>query len=191
MGNFRALEMKSLAWVYGVLVFVCLLADLIYRGNPLAAWTQSHLPSFLFVVIGISLILLNIVASWLMVHFFRWGVELESILRQILTPLSFLQILLLASISGLVEEWFFRGILQNHFGIIMSSLLFGLAHLLPTPRVWIWSLWCFVVGIIFGVIYKASGSLLLVAMIHAGINAIQLMKLNWSPEEKHHLPSGF
>lgn len=191
MKSYRAVEMKSVILVYGVLVAVSALADVSIYKSPIGSWSQSKPPSWLMILAGLVFVAAYFSISAFIFHFVKVGTELEKVFRQILTPLSYVHIVIFALLSGFIEEWFFRGILLQHFGIVLSSLFFALGHFLPVPRLWIWSLWCFGMGVILALFYKASGSLVLVGGIHALINAVILLRLNRDAHETPALPSGF
>lgn len=178
MRNEKQIESASLAWVYGGLGIICMVWDWISNGSPFYAWSTSKTPSLLFIFLAIGFVALYVVSSVLVSRTFAWARELEGIFKQLLTPISYLQVALLALVSGFVEEWFFRGILLNHFGLFISAILFGLAHLLPFDRLWIWSAWTMAAGLLLGLIYQASGSLLLVSLIHASINGLLILFIN-------------
>jgi membrane protease YdiL (CAAX protease family) len=174
----RSLEGRSLLIVYAVLILLAWALDFWWRGDGLMAWKgDSQVNPFWWGVaalfVGIYWALVTTASRWSI-----WFTDLEKVFRQILTPLSYLQILFLALLSGFVEEWFFRGVLQPQFGIIVSSFVFGLCHLLPAPRIWIWSFFAFLAGIILGILYDQTQSLVFVASLHALINAGVLWWLN-------------
>lgn len=95
------------------------------------------------------------------------------------------KILYYAFIVGLGEELFFRGYLQSAFnrffgkdfkignvrigwGLLISSLLFGLTHaLVTTPPTWPWALFTFVFGLTLGFVREKDGSILGPALLHA------------------------
>ena len=87
---------------------------------------------------------------------------------------------------GFAEEFFFRGYLQGVLnrafgkpyqvmgiaigpGLILASLLFGLAHVLTPsePFLWPWAIWTFMAGLCFGIIREKGGGFLASAMVHA------------------------
>ncbi len=181
----RALETPSLLSTYGVLLIVSLAADFYYRGSPFKSWNSTNAVSANYWIAAAGFVVLCAVFYSIGTLVFSWAVELQKIFAQILTPISYLQALLLSFIAGFIEEWFFRGILLHHFGLILSSIIFGLAHLIPVPRLWPWGVIQIVVGIAFGLLYESSGSLLLVATTHSAINAISLLKLNHDIERAH------
>lgn len=150
------------------------------------SWSASHSPTEPQIISGACFVLAYVLLTSPLTRFFRWATELEKFFRQILTPISYLQILILAIVSGLIEEWFFRGVLLNHFGLVFSSLIFGLSHLILMPSVWIWSLMTTLIGYGLGLFYMNSHSLGLVAMMHAAINGAILWRLN---RIAHHRPA--
>lgn len=178
--------MKSLLLVYGALVLFSMMGDLFLHKNPFWAWKDSQPPSVGYIFIGASFVVLYVAFSSACTRIFKWGMEIEKIFRQVLTPLSYFQILVLSLLSGFVEEWFFRGLLTQAFGVIVSSMFFGLAHFIPAPFLWVWSVASFMVGLVFGLLYSHSHSLVLVALMHAGINFLLLLKVN---REAHRAPS--
>jgi membrane protease YdiL (CAAX protease family) len=142
------------------------------------SWHRFSWPSLWGLVMAVLLVTLYSVVSQVITKLFAWAQELEKVLQQLLTPLSYFQIILISLLSGFMEEWFFRGVLFTHFGLIISSLIFGLCHLIPAPRIWLWSVWTFFIGIGFCFILEMSESLLLCALIHSGINAVGMILLN-------------
>jgi membrane protease YdiL (CAAX protease family) len=174
----RALEIRSLGVVYGSLILVSCVADFFSHRQLLWSWTHSDLTHPRYIVFGIFFAFFYVTVALVSARLFRWGAELEKIFSQVLTPLSYFQIIQLAILSGLVEEWFFRGILLNHFGVMISSITFGLAHFLPGRAIWRWSFISFFAGLILGALYYYSGSLWLVAVVHMTINGVLLFKLN-------------
>ncbi|MCA9751497.1 MAG: CPBP family intramembrane metalloprotease [Gemmatimonadetes bacterium] len=93
--------------------------------------------------------------------------------------------------AGFGEEFFYRGFLQRHlaarlpFGaaLVLSSLLFGVRHgaqlalLRPFPTIAAleWSLVAFLLGLVFGVIYRRTGSLFVPIVLHTLFNAIPIV----------------
>lgn len=89
--------------------------------------------------------------------------------------------------APLVEELFFRGLLQSRlvgrlgvvFGIAVSSLLFGAAHLIawdgPLSLVYAWAIACG--GLVLGATYHYSRRLGAAIVAHALFNAVALVAL--------------
>jgi membrane protease YdiL (CAAX protease family) len=185
----RALEIPSMFWVYGTLISVAMIFDYLTYHHPFGSWKVSHLPSFSMQIGGAIFVVVYIVLTSLATRIFKWANELEKVFRQILSPFSDLQIILLALLSGFAEEWFFRGVVLSHLGLMISSILFGLCHLIPAPRLWAWSVIGFLMGIVLGWTFQHTQSLWLVAGIHTGINGILLWKLNRSGHQRPALSS--
>src|SRR5919112_531710 len=84
-------------------------------------------------------------------------------------------LVLLSIFSGVGEEAFFRGAVLQEFGLVISSLLFGLAHIGPDRRYLAWTLSAVLMGFVFGAIFEVSGGLLAPVVAHAGHNAATLL----------------
>ena len=77
--------------------------------------------------------------------------------------------------SGVGEEAFFRGAVQQEFGLVVASLLFGLAHIGPDRRYLVWTAWAVLAGFVFGALYEVSGGLLAPILAHSSHNAATLL----------------
>ena len=96
--------------------------------------------------------------------------ELASLVRGLSTG----RVLLLAAISGVAEEAFFRGALQPRVGWLAASLLFGLAHFHPRRELRVWAPAAALAGLGFGALFEASGDLVAPALAHAVVNGLNL-----------------
>ncbi|GLV47229.1 CAAX amino protease [Thermus sp. LT1-2-5] len=86
-------------------------------------------------------------------------------------------LLLLAFLSGIAEEIFFRGLLQSLLmawlgpgGLFLQALLFALLHPAP-PRAFAYPLYTFVAGLLLGWAYLHTGSLFPGILAHVLHNA--------------------
>jgi membrane protease YdiL (CAAX protease family) len=77
--------------------------------------------------------------------------------------------------SGVGEEAFFRGAVQQEFGLVVASLLFGLAHVGPDRRYLLWTAWAVLAGFVFGTLYEVTGGLLAPILAHTSHNAATLL----------------
>lgn len=127
---------------------------------------------------GMGLALLLVLFSLFANRNFSWARQLDLEFQKVLTPLSIGKILLLGLTSGLAEETFFRGALQNSVGLILSSLLFGVAHLVPKRELLPWALYAVVVGFIFACLVEIRHCLLPVILAHTVMNIIMIGLLN-------------
>jgi membrane protease YdiL (CAAX protease family) len=82
---------------------------------------------------------------------------------------------LVALFSGVGEETFFRGVIQQEFGLVIASLVFGLVHVGPDRRYLLWTAWAVLAGFLFGVLYEATAGLLAPILAHSGHNAATLL----------------
>jgi uncharacterized protein len=84
-------------------------------------------------------------------------------------------LILVSLFSGIGEEVFFRGAVQQEFGLLVASVLFGVVHIGPDRRYLVWTAWAVVAGVIFGVLYSYTGGLLAPILAHAAHNAATLL----------------
>jgi membrane protease YdiL (CAAX protease family) len=84
-------------------------------------------------------------------------------------------LVLVSIFSGVGEETFFRGAVQQEFGIVVASLLFGLMHVGPDRRYLLWTLWAVLAGFLFGGLYDLTGGLLAPILAHTAHNAATLL----------------
>ncbi|WP_175991170.1 CPBP family intramembrane glutamic endopeptidase [Bacillus sp. Marseille-Q1617] len=75
------------------------------------------------------------------------------------------EIALLAIVIAVSEEILFRGVLQFHLGLILSSIIFAVIHFRY------WAHWFLIMNIVvlsflIGVIYELTGNLLVTIMMH-------------------------
>lgn len=81
---------------------------------------------------------------------------------------------LLAIVSALGEELFFRAVVQPLWGVLPASLLFGLAHVPFERALWPWPLVAAGAGLAFGGLYEATGAVLAPVVAHLVVNALNL-----------------
>jgi uncharacterized protein len=93
-------------------------------------------------------------------------------------------ILVVALMSGICEELFFRGVLFTEFGIVVSSVIFGLLHT-PGKKVWPLGLWTAFIGMIMALLYKATGNLFVPMVAHTFNNLVAISYVRYlAPEVK-------
>ncbi len=86
------------------------------------------------------------------------------------------QALLLAVASGIAEEVLFRGALQNALfggaiGMVLQALIFAAFHPVPDRRAWVYPVFVFFSGLLFGASYLITGSLIPGILVHYINNA--------------------
>lgn len=86
------------------------------------------------------------------------------------------QALILAMASGLGEEVLFRGAFQNALfggwvGVILQALIFAALHPTPDRKAWVYPVYVFCAGLLFGATYLLTGSLVAGILAHYINNA--------------------
>jgi membrane protease YdiL (CAAX protease family) len=119
-----------------------------------------------------------IALSRLWVGYTDMGRVLAQRLAGILGPLTGANVVVLALASGLGEEAFFRGALQPQVGLVIASLLFGLAHLVPRRELAPWAGFAFLAGVLLGALFDYTGNLLAPAVAHILVNGVNLYWLS-------------
>jgi membrane protease YdiL (CAAX protease family) len=108
----------------------------------------------------------------------RAGADLARALGRLLGRLSLGECVLLAALSGVAEEAFFRGVLQPRIGLVAAALVFGLAHFVPRRELAPWAVFAVGAGLLLGVLFESTGNLAAPAVAHASINAVNLRLLS-------------
>jgi len=123
---------------------------------------------------GIATAAIVVVSTRFAVGRYAWAQRLHTELRPVAQDLTIGQILLLAGLSSLGEEILFRGLMTPALGVIVSSVLFGVLHQVRGPSRWVWMVWATAVGLVLGLIFVATGSLVGPLVAHAVVNAVNL-----------------
>lgn len=123
---------------------------------------------------GIALAVATTRATRLFVRRWGWARALHSDLRPAIRGAGDGTILVLGVASALGEELFFRGLLTTTVGLVASSLAFGLLHQMRGRAGWVWAGWATLMGLLFGALFLATGSLLGALVAHAAINVTNL-----------------
>ncbi len=131
---------------------------------------------------GVLVGLLVVVLTRVSVVRFSWARQLHRDLRPVARGLSPIGLMVLAVLSSLGEELLFRGALQPLTGVWVQALIFGVVHYVPGPSRWVWAGWAAAIGLILGLVFAATGSLVGPLLAHALINGVNLRFL------KHHDP---
>lgn len=110
-------------------------------------------------------------------------------LEMVLSPLVLPDLLWLGLLPGLSEELLFRGVMLpaiglNWFGVLISSLCFGVLHFSGWQQ-WPYIVWATFIGGVLGVSALYTGNLLVPITAHATTNLVSslLWKLSYSTQE--------
>jgi uncharacterized protein len=127
---------------------------------------------------AVALVALLLGAAWMLektLPSFRYA---SSLLEQALSrfhitlPFAFV----LAALSSLAEEIFFRGVLLPLIGVWGQAIVFGLLHPMPR-RAWIYMVFTCVAGLCFGYATLWTGSLIPAILAHFVINLQGFLEL--------------
>jgi uncharacterized protein len=128
-------------------------------------------------LLGLSLAVVLVASTRIAVRRWRWARKLHADLRPVARNLSSPTVILIAVLSSLGEELFFRGLMTPLVGVTAQAALFGLAHQVKGPSRWVWIGWASVVGLLLGAMFALTGSLLGPIAAHAVVNGYNLMFL--------------
>lgn len=144
-------------------------------------WVQTPDPlrdSVAFGVVYLGLMLLERVFAWLFPRSFAATEALHRALGYAMQrqSLSYPHALALAGASGVAEEVFFRGALQNLLGggvlgLVLQAVVFAALHPPPNRQAWAYPLFTLVAGLWFGLAYMLTGSLIPGILAHFLHNA--------------------
>ncbi|MBX3186796.1 MAG: CPBP family intramembrane metalloprotease [Labilithrix sp.] len=169
--------------VYGALSAVVIGAAIARGHSPVTlgaaeAWLipaeSPALAHGVSVVAGALLAAATISATRHLVRRWSWARALHANLRPAIRSASDGTIVVLGVASAIGEELFFRGLLATTFGLVASSLVFGLLHQMRGRVRWVWAGWATVMGFLFGGLFFATGSLVGPLVAHALINIANL-----------------
>lgn len=183
---------------YGLLAALAWLLGSLWLGLDLFTWHNHNETSLIFdAVIGAGLGLITVVISQVLEKHTEWARALSGEFRKILGSVSVGQAMVLGVTSGVAEEMFFRGFLQQALtvklfggesvgivlGLILSSLIFGMVHVGPDKKKFLpWTIMAGVMGLGFGGLYLYTGNLVAPIVAHFTINYFNLQLI--APVEK-------
>jgi len=140
------------------------------RGLPLL---PALVPTPAWLALGVA----SGAALWATIPFLLRSSAMRRVWNELLLPFSrglrTGDIAVLALLSGISEEIFFRGVLLPELGLVLSSVCFGALHALCALYV----AWAAVIGAGFGALALATGSLVPPMAAHATYNFGALLLL--------------
>jgi membrane protease YdiL (CAAX protease family) len=160
--------------VYGGLLAAAILWVFL-RGDAGLFWPrEAHLPAFFGLPLGLAL-------ATVVVLFTRWSIKTFPLMhdlgrdfRALLGPMRQRDIIIVSACSSIGEEALFRGAMQPSFGLVITSLIFGLLHFGPIGRFSVWTLSATAMGFALGAIYWLTGDLAGVIAAHFAVNYCNL-----------------
>lgn len=165
-----------IAGLYGALVALALLIGA-FRGDldlyrMAGRWSPGKMA--LSPLVGLAVGLATVFVTRLCVHRFDWARRLHRDFRGLLGNLAPLDILVLAAASSIGEELLFRGALLPWMGLWVSTTIFALLHIGPGLRYLPWTGTAFVMGLVFGLLFRELGDLGAPIVAHFTINYLNL-----------------
>ncbi len=184
---------------YGVLLLVAWLLGVLWLGLDLLVWHDLwETPQVLDVGLGLGVGLATVAATGVLEKHAQWARDLSGEFRKILGRLSPGQVLVFALASGIGEEVFFRGFLQQALsdlafggeatgwalGLVVSSVIFGMLHVGPDRSKFLpWTIMALVLGVAFGALYLYTGNILGPIIAHFTINFLNLLRITAGDED--------
>jgi membrane protease YdiL (CAAX protease family) len=142
------------------------------------------------VAVGAGVAAALLAGAWLLEQVlpsFRYASQLlERALRQ--TPITWPLAVVLAALTAVSEELFFRGALLSLIGVWGQAAVFGLMH--PAPlKAWSYTAYTFVAGLAFGYATLYTGSLWAAILAHFAVNLHGFLTLRRQQQRLRHPPS--
>ncbi|MEO6029961.1 MAG: CPBP family glutamic-type intramembrane protease [Candidatus Binatia bacterium] len=146
------------------------------------AWVRD-LPLATLLVPTVQNVVIGMVAGallWITIPLVLRAPSMQRVWNEVLLPFSGTlgprDVAVIAALSGVTEELFFRGVLMPEIGVVLSSLCFGALHALCA----VYFAWATLVGAGFGALALAGGSLVTPIVAHATYNLGALLWLRRS-----------
>ncbi|AZR74224.1 hypothetical protein BBF96_12945 [Anoxybacter fermentans] len=92
--------------------------------------------------------------------------NMEETVINILKGIDNYDLLLISLPPAFIEELFFRGLLQSHLGIWLTSVIFAILHWGFIKKLWAHGLYAFLISLFLGWLYLATSSLLITVIVH-------------------------
>jgi membrane protease YdiL (CAAX protease family) len=144
-------------------------------GRTRELWFPADWPLDLAAGLGAGLAVAGL--TWLCSRRFRWARRLEAEFGWIIGAQKGWEILWIALLSGVAEEYLFRGALQEKFGLLPATIVFALVHWPVNVNFLPWPFVAGLIGLGFGGLAIATDSLLAPAAAHVVVNAINLRRI--------------
>jgi hypothetical protein len=100
--------------------------------------------------------------------------EISIIVKNVNTP----GIILIALLSGITEEIFFRGFLQQATGIVVASVAFGMVHIGNRKTIY-YGIYAIFIGFYLGGLFIYTANLWTPIVVHVLNNAIAIPFMKW------------
>lgn len=171
-------RVTALLAAYGAAGAVAAGAAVALGHDPLAcdAWLGTSGAAAVLVSSGLGVCVgaTTVAVTRVVVRRAAWGRALHAALRPAVRWTGNGGLLGVAVASAVGEELLFRGLMVPILGVVVSALLFGALHQIRGAARYGWMAWATVMGLIFGALFVATGSLVGPIVAHLIINAYNL-----------------
>ncbi|MGH7297620.1 MAG: lysostaphin resistance A-like protein, partial [Polyangiaceae bacterium] len=156
------------------------------------AWlgTRGAAGALLSLGLGVCAGSITVAVSRVMVRRAGWARALHAALRPTVRDAGDAWLFAIALASAAGEELLFRGLLVPVVGVVASSVVFGALHQIRGRARWGWMGWATVMGLVFGCMFAATGSLLGPIVAHAIVNGANLRFLRDNDPAPRRRPLG-
>ena len=160
--------------LYVTLGLAAALATLALGRSPFVCdgWLGVHGTAALLLSLGLGVMLgaSTTFATRAMVRRFGWARALHRGLQPSVHGAGDSTLAAVAVASAVAEELLFRGLLAPTVGVVASSIVFGALHQIRGSARWAWMAWATLMGLLFGTLFVATGSLAGPLVAHVAIN---------------------
>ncbi len=144
-----------------------------------AAWFDHPLfgerpPTWLAMGYGVGAGLAVVLLCHAAYRLFKAVRRASDLIGRFFGPVTPLQAVWLALVSGFVEEICFRGALWPQLGLVGTAVFFGLCHTIPVRALAGYPVFAFLAGLILGHLRDATGSVWPAVACHVTINALNI-----------------
>ncbi len=157
------------------------------RGAPLVPLGLDRPELLPALVLAVALALVAVVFSQVATARFEWGRKLAAFFRRLLGQLGRGEVLLLALSSGIGEELFFRGSVEPALeallgseaaALLVTTAFFAALHTAPRSEgLLAWTAFAFVLGLVLGLLFLYSRSVLPPIALHFTVNFLNLWRI--------------
>ena len=178
---------------YGVLAFGTFGLALLFDDLNPVFWHDENATSLWFDIgtaVGFGLLVVGL--SQILDQTTEWARELGREFGKLLGKLDVEQVFIVACASGIGEELFFRGFLQQMlsesvfgganarwYALAVTSVVFGALHVGPDLKKFLpWTIMAIVFGGVFGWLFMYTGNLIGPILAHFTINFLNIMAIS-------------
>jgi len=137
---------------------------------------------------GLVVGVLIVVLSHVMHRLFRFAREGTRVLGELLGPITIAQSFYLAMLSGFAEELCFRGALWPHLGLVGTTMLFAIAHVVPVRSLAGYPIFAAFAGLLLGILREETGSIWPAVVAHMTINGLNLAAVGRLERQRRYEP---